>query len=403
MVLRSSKKAQDGAKAATLVAIIAGLILLYILFIPPAQRNELLNITNDTDDSNGGTGAAVSDKVLLLEHPGLLEYISAKEYEKSIPPTTLLVSTEAVTLKTAEAISVKNNWFSRQAYNLSFSIGDLDNTKNLIFSFNVDELNGPLIIELNGNVIYQKVPDKSNIALNIPTDGLSGQNSILIKAESVGFAFWKTNRHKLSNLKLIADVTDVSGRKSQSTFIISSSENNNIETARLRFYVDCSNRVDLGSLNVEINNHNVYSQAPVCGEIVSQPISPNILTSGENIITFSTEFKRPTNAYYQVDNILIRLELKEALPFTYYFDLNASQFNAVTAGTKDLNMKMLFTDSVSRKKAEIYINGIKTAIETRDYNYTRSINSFAKKGNNAIKIEPQTTFEIVDLEVELVD
>ena len=62
---------------------------------------------------------------------------------------------------------------------------------------------------------------------------------------------------------------------------------------------------------------------------------------------------------------------------------------------------MLFTDSITRKKADLYINGIKTGLETREHNYTRRINSYAKQGNNAIKIDPLSTFEIVDLVVEL--
>ncbi len=398
-----SKKAQDGTKAATLVAIIGGLIILYILFVPPSQRNQILNLSNDTGNSGStSTSSNVSNQTLLLEHPGLLEYISSTEYEKSIPPLTLLVSTQATTLKTADSIVIKSNWFSNDAYNLSFSLGDVKNTQNLIFSFNIDNHQGELILVLNGQVIYEKEPGEQNIAVKLPADLLSGQNSLLIKTGSVGFEFWKTNRYSLSNLNLVADITDTSKRLSQSTFIISSTENNNIDTANLRFYVDCTNQAGLGRLNVDINSHNVYSQAPICGEIVSQPLSPNILMSGENTITFSTEFEKPTSAYYQIDNILIKLKLKSTLPSTYYFDLNSSQYNAVRSGSRTLQMSMLFPDSATSKKADMYINGIKTGLETRDYNYTRNINSFAKEGNNAIKMAPLSTFEIIDLVVKIV-
>jgi len=400
MILRSSRKAQDGTKAATLVAIIAGLIILYILFIPPSQREEILNITNESA-ADGSNVTIAPSQTLLLVHPGLLEYVSATEYEKSIPPLTLLVSTEATTLKTAEAISIKNSWFSNKFYNLTFSVGDLQNTRNVLFSFNVEDSKGELIIELNGQTIYQKEPQEHNVALILPSDALSSKNSLMIKSASTGFAFWRTNSHRLSGLKIIADVTDISKRKSQSSFVLSSAESSNLETARLRFYVDCASKQELGKLSVAINNQEVYSQIPICGEIVSQQISTNILTGGENTIVFSTEFEKPTMAYYQIDNILIRLSLKEPLPLTYYFDLNSTNFNAVTAGTRNLIVEMLFTDSSTRKKADVYINGIKTGLETRERNYTRVISSFAKQGNNAIKIEPLSTFEIVDLIVKL--
>ncbi len=402
MVLRPSKKAQDGTKAATLVAIIGGLIILYILFVPPSERQELLNLTNETDgEGNGEANGEISEGILLLEHPGLLEHISATEFEKSIPPLTLFVSTEAVTLKTAEAITVKNSWFSSQAYNLTFSLGDVENTKNTLFSVNIDDHEGELILELNGQRIYEKEQENPNLAVRLPSDLLKGSNTLIIQAGSVGFAFWKTSYYDLSNLKLVADITDISGKKSQSSFIISSTEHNNLETARLRFYVDCGDKADLGKLDVEVNNRNVYSQIPVCGDIVSQPISTNILSSGENTITFSTEVKEPSEAFYLMDNILIRLQLKEPVPFTYYFDLNSAQFNTISSGGNNLTLELLFTDSATRKNADLFINGIQTGFETREREYTRNINSFAKEGTNAIKIEPVSTFEVVDLAVKL--
>lgn len=406
MVLRSSKKAQEGegTKAATLVAIIGGLIILYILFIPPSEREDILNLTNDTngaDENGGASDEEIPDETLLLEHPGLLEHVSATEFEKSIPPTTLFVSTEAATLKTAESIDVKNNWFSNQAYNLTFSLSNVENTKNVIFSVNIDDKTGELTMELNGQKIYEKEPETSNLAINLPSDLLSERNSLLIKSDSVGFAFWKTNSYSLSNLKLVADITDVSGKKAQSSFIISSTEHNNLEKARLRFYVDCDEKADLGKLNVDINNNNIYSKIPICGDLISKPVSTNILSSGENTITFSTEVKKPSEAYYLIDNILIRLSLKEQIPFTYYFDLNSTQFEAVKSDDKNLTLNMLFTDSVSRKRADLFINGIQTGVETREKDYERKINSFAKEGNNAVKIDPTSTFEIVDLIVEL--
>jgi len=401
MISRHSKKAQDGAKAATLVAIIGGLIILYILFIPPSQRQEILNITNETTPGTTPS-AGVSNHTLLLEHPGLLEYTSANEYQKSIPPLTLLVSTQATTLKAADSIIVKNNWFSTQANNMTFSLGDVKNVKNVIFSFNVDEKSGDLILELNGQTIYQKTPDSPNVAVNLPADLLQAQNTLIIKADSVGFAFWKTNIYRLSNLKLIADVTDISKQKSQSTFIISSTENNNLDTATLRFYVNCANKQDLGNLNVEINSHNIYSQTPVCGEIVSLPIAPSTLTTGENTIAFSTEFNKPTTANYEIDNIIIKLSLKSNLPSTYYFDLNSTELKSIQNSTSNLSMYMLFTDSVTSKKADIYVNGLKTGLDTKAYNFSKNINQYAKEGNNAIKIIPLTSFEIVDLIVKII-
>ena len=403
MVLLRNKKGQEGSgtKAAALVAIIMGLVLLYILFLPPAERNKLLgNETNESVTTNS-TNATEAQKntTLLLEHPGILEYLSATEYEKVIPPLSLYTKTEATTLQSAEAITIKNNWFSQQAYNLTFSLSDLRYANNIILSFNVDNAQGNMIISVNGGEVYNKEVKEKNLAITIPKNLLAKQNSVLIKVSSVGFMFWSTNTYQLSNLNLVADITDISAQASQSTFIISSTEHNNLDTATLRFYVDCKNIYDLSKLNVEINSHLIYSQIPECGGYVSQQISPQILASGENIISFNTEFNKPTTAYYSIDNILFKLKLKDILPTTYYFDLSSSQFSSIKNGTKNVIMSMLFPDPVTSKKADIFINGIQTSIDTKQSQFNKTISDYSRQGTNSIKIVPRNTFEVVDLEI----
>lgn len=402
MALLRNKKAQQeggGTKAAALVAIIAGLVLLYILFLPPSEREKLLDNKTAENATKIGNETAEANLTLLLEHPGILEYLPTTEYEKSIPSLSLYTKTGARILQTAQAITVKSSWFAQQAYNLSFSIGDLRYTENIILSFNVDKAEGNLIVTANENEIYNRQVKENNLAITIPKNILSGDNSVIIKPSSVGFRFWKTNEYQLSSLNLVADITDISAQASRSTFVISSTENNNMDTATLRFYVDCKNIYELSKLDVEINQHSVYSQIPACGDYVSQQISPNILTSGENTIAFKTEFNKPTTAYYNIDNVLLKLRLKDILPSTYYFDLSDKQFNAVKAGTKKVIMKLLFPDPVSSKKADIYINGIKTGLDTKQSQYNRTISDQSKLGSNSIKIIPRNTFEIVDLEI----
>src|SRR3972149_8932827 len=159
MALHRNKKAQEGSgtKAASLVAIIAFLILLYILFLPPSERIRLLeNQTENettTTTANGTTEANVNI-TLLLEHPGVLEYLPTTEYDKSIPSLSLYTKTEATTLQTAQAITIKNNWFSQQVYNISFSISDIRYTENIILSFNINKAGGNLIVEANGKELY---------------------------------------------------------------------------------------------------------------------------------------------------------------------------------------------------------------------------------------------------------
>src|SRR3989338_6735673 len=176
MALLRNKKAQQeggGTKAAALVAIIAGLVLLYILFLPPSEREKLLDNKTAENATKIGNETAEANLTLLLEHPGILEYLPTTEYEKSIPSLSLYTKTGARILQTAQAITVKSSWFAQQAYNLSFSIGDLRYTENIILSFNVDKAEGNLIVTANENEIYNRQVKENNLAITIPKNILN--------------------------------------------------------------------------------------------------------------------------------------------------------------------------------------------------------------------------------------
>jgi len=55
-----------------LIVIVAALIILYIMFLPTEERNELLNVTEKGSSSR----EEISENILLLEHPGRMEHLS---------------------------------------------------------------------------------------------------------------------------------------------------------------------------------------------------------------------------------------------------------------------------------------------------------------------------------------
>ena len=78
-----NNKAQGGMNAAILVAIIAGLIILYIVFLPASQRQELLeNRKGTSQDDDGNT--------LLSVSIGSLGTSGDLEESKSIPDAFII-------------------------------------------------------------------------------------------------------------------------------------------------------------------------------------------------------------------------------------------------------------------------------------------------------------------------
>ena len=71
----SSRKAQDASSAATLIAVIALLIVFYLLFIPPSFRDQILegNATTTTQ-----AGADALNETILRASPGTLSKISSE-------------------------------------------------------------------------------------------------------------------------------------------------------------------------------------------------------------------------------------------------------------------------------------------------------------------------------------
>ena len=401
-----NKKSQSGSKAAILVAIIMAIIILYILFMPPAEREILLY--NQTVNETSGGASTEQNATLLLEHPGLLEYLPKTEYDKSIPSFSLYTQTEGTVIKKQDFVTVKNSWLTTQKYEFTFSVPDMENTGDFILNFNVEKANGDMIVELNGKIIYDKEINGANVAINLDKADIREQNTLVFSVSSVGIKFWSTNIYELSAVQVIASVTDISKQFSKNIFIVSTTEANNIDKSQLKFNIDCNKNSELEKLEVLINGHSIYSQLPLCGDRILQDFDQNILLSGENTIEFRTNFAKPTTARYDIYNAAVNLKLKQMayVNQTYYFDISTKRFNNVKNGKKKIYLKILFTDDFERKMADIFVNGAPSAsIDTTQKNFSKDITGFlpddlwVKNGNNGIKIVQKTNLNIIDFKV----
>ena len=91
------RKAQGGINAAVLVAVIAGLIILYILFLPEAEREALLE-NKSVESVSRGDDDDEDEDVLLREFPGRLDTVEGV-LDKTIPNIYLFEKTDAKELE----------------------------------------------------------------------------------------------------------------------------------------------------------------------------------------------------------------------------------------------------------------------------------------------------------------
>jgi len=390
-----SRKAQTATSAGVLVGLIALLIIMYILFLPPEVRQDLLT-ENETSSSAGGTSQEL--KTLLDEKPGRLEPSSV--YEKyadghTVGDLTVKVSRNAAVIKTINPFYIKNNIFGTISKQTTFEIKNLETVDNIMLSFAVSSHQGRLIVKLNGKEIFNsEVKSYNPSPIQISKDELvEGTNTLEFSVSGPGIAFWRENYYEVSDIKITGYITDLAYQKSSSSFQISEFEIENAEKYYIRFYADCasSNR---GQLTVYINGQELTTILPDCGSQQSIEVSTNYFSAGQNKITFSTDA-----GLYSVQQIRVIPQFKEIKYPIYYFNLESSQYEKVKKGNAKVRLSLNFPDD-SEKTFNLRINNILKRVNTRNTKYELNISSDVVEGNNAIKLEPVSTVDISELKVE---
>lgn len=390
---KKTKAQASGGSAAVLILVIAALIVIYILFLPPKDRQELLG-ENVTDED--GSGSINASNVLLLEHPGRLDVLAKKEIEHTLPSVNLFTKTESSVLESRRSLYTKNAWFDRTDSNITFDLKDVSNSKNIQLVFNAKQYSGRLMLKLNGYEVFnEEIATPSVPPVSLPSRLLQESNVIEVSVSSVGWRFWRTNEYMLENLQISADITDVSTRQAQEVFQVGSTEKNNLDRVFVKFFAECDTKT-AGVLEVILNNNRVFSSVPDCGTARTLEISPHYLLSNENTLIF-----RADRGQFLIDNILVKSELKELIPPTYYFELNDSEYQSVIDKSRDVKLYLDFPDDVSTKRAEIVSNTHVRGMDTEESSYSVVISQFVKQGNNVILIRPKETLDVVNLKVML--
>ncbi len=326
MFSRKGQSVPVGSNAATLVLIIAGFIVLYILFLSPVDRAQLLG--EPIPGETGSSGDKVKDyvitnKTLFSSSPGKIDYSRLDEYEYDLPAFTLFKTTDAQQLESFSPFSVRDGWFDSKSKNISFFIKDIDNIDNVMLSFDAKERIGDLIIRLNGDEIYNYPVTKMNPEpLSLTKDNLvEGENNLVFEVSPVGMRFWTTNEYDLENIQVLADITDISRQEARNTFYISTEEGERVDRALLKFNPEC-NIASVGLLDITLNGRSIFSGVPDCGVLNTIYISPSYLNIGNNNVVFRTE-----KGSYLVDQIMVKTELKEPVQPAYSFELAKAMFS----------------------------------------------------------------------------
>src|SRR3989344_9695344 len=100
------KKGQAAA-AAALIAVIAGMIVLYIIFLQPEDRAELLGEDTFTGSRSSSSSSSSRNITLLNESPGRIDFLSQKKIEHSLPTAHVFTHTAGSVLEEKDSLAVE--------------------------------------------------------------------------------------------------------------------------------------------------------------------------------------------------------------------------------------------------------------------------------------------------------
>jgi hypothetical protein len=374
-----SKRAQAGA--AVLVALLAMLIILYVLFLPPADRAALLGDGTPT----GGPGGEVAPSNILFSSPlGRVYLPSTPAKDHHLPSLAVRTVESGSILASADSLTASNNAFQKRPATLLFT-ADPALTRNVVLSFNLaSRTGGNVIVDHNGyGVFNQDVRSRSVSPISLQIG--QSQNNLTFTASSVGFAFWRTNEYTLTNVKVTADVTDLSAATARQTFAISAEEYQSMDQAQLSFVPICERE---GTILIILNSNELFNGVPDCDVANTLEIPPSKLQAGENTLSFSTR-----DGDFLMDLGNVRTKGKQQTNRVFHFTIDP----AAVQGHQVL-LRVLFADAGDHR-GKILLNGNTIPLAGSDI-VGIPITPYIKPGDNTVSIEAANKeFEVVKIDV----
>jgi hypothetical protein len=385
-------KRGQGVNAAVLVAIIAALIIIYLLFLPSDQLEPLL----DGEGTSGSTTTSSEDAIVLLsENVGRLDPAERVD-DKDIPNVYLFETTDSTELDKFNPIYIRNGLFDKKEKVITFSLDDVENTEEIILSFASPIRKGVLSIEVNGNLIYEYVITTINPnPIEVPKKYLSKNNEIKFSVSGVGWMFWKTNEYQLEEVRLIGDITDKTRQEARNLFTLTDNEFQNLESATLRFVPYCSNAAEVGLLTIQINNRDIFSAVPICDDLYNQPIPISVLSGGANKVIFKT-----SRGSYSIEQIQMKLKSKDTVSTVYYFEVNETTFDEILEDERNVNLIIKFVND-DTKRADINLNDHLIRYDDDEKEYSRDVTGWIDLDHNFIEVTPKNRLDIVNLKIEV--
>ena len=199
------------------------------------------------------------------------------------------------TLASKENLEVTKGTFSesKEAFSIAFPAEKLAITTSSHLEIVVVDTNkrGNLIVEFNGQELYNRITDTGKIVIPLDKSMLNTTNIINIRTTGPSaFQFWSKAFYKIEKVNFVINFQDITQR--ERTFELNQNEIQNFHHFQLQARVK-EYSAPLQELIVKINNQVVYAASPplvALNQTIDKDILGNrLVLSSQNKISFSFE------------------------------------------------------------------------------------------------------------------
>lgn len=379
---------QAGPAAATVI-LTALFIILYILFLPPADRQALLgNASANTSDQ---TIVSHYD-VFVNESPGAVSPQMNLSQSQSLNSFTLTAQGSYVPVFSSGQTQVYSSRYDRKVFERSFKVSAIPTDARM--SISLEDLSGAVRVIVNGKEVYSGTPiARSNKEiLDLPL--VRGTNNLTIESADRWW-FWGRNYANIDSVSVVANVYNPSYATATQRFSTPSDNRQYLNRAYLVFLLDCGSNATHQQMLVSLNGQLVGSAVYDCNspQQIELPIST---LQDSNTISFKT-----STGIASIQAPTVHLQYNQAVYPLYYFHLNDSQYTAIQNGNKKAILYFKFVRDGKDKDIIANVNGNYVSVATSGDTFRTDVTSYIESGENYLQIEPRLPATIVKLQLFL--
>ncbi|MDI6736958.1 MAG: hypothetical protein QME12_00385 [Nanoarchaeota archaeon] len=394
--MKLNRKGDAAAEVATFIILMALFIVLYIVLLPPGEREEILGEGSTTTDG-GEVSVAEGAKVLFSESPGQVFAYSKNINTFNLEPVHLYLKDETTQSPLVKSLSVSRNLIKDNFKNVLFTIDNMDKVSSVKLFMVVAEGTNMLTIKLNERIVYQGKLTSEQLPIDLPKEYLQKSNKLTFSTNLPPMSeFYTSTYYLLQDIKLIKKETVKKTETSRNFFVDSAA--GTVRKATLGYIVNCNAQEPRGQLAIKLNSNLVSKDTIFCdfhGEIKLPLDKKDLSSDGRNRLVFSID-----KGDYSLDMVSVKVETGKSTYPSFTFDVDSDAYNAIKGGTKKLFLKFKFRDT-GRKKASVSVQESEFSFDTSASEYSKDISAMADNGANYVKIVPRGDFEIVNMKAIL--